>query len=808
MTNGMTVFNLRIRQCAQVCDFELSWGQGQILFAQLNYPDSLTGLYQEWQNAYLSYYRQLRGRAKKSGSVPEPTKDWRAILVKAEGQLLYEFHDWLRARELYQIRAKIASAISQSEPKQFWVDVFLTCTPLDLARLPWETWEIGTDLGASGKIRIARTPANIYHESVRPIRRKARILAILGDDTGLNLAGDETAMRSLSRLADVTCIGWKAGTDKEQLKTEIVRAIADERGWDILFFAGHSNETIYNGGELSIAPKTSLLISDIQESLKQAKERGLQFAIFNSCSGINIAESLINLGLSQVAVMREPIHNKVAQDFLLQFLKSLADYKDVHESLLDACQFLKRQEKYLNYPSAHLVPSLFRHPKSELFRIEPFGFWHRLKRWQPTKREAAWLLGFALISLLPPVQDFLLEPRVFLQAVYRQVTFQMPRDNDPPVVLVQIDAKSLRAAGITGEWRPIDYNYLARLVNRVSNLGTKVLGIDYILDDDEQPENSQILGQSVRQAVDQGNWLVFAQIKHDNPDKDGVSQDIANLNWSMEGNISFFQWYVELLPADQDCSKSCPFAYLLALSYSLLNQESPPEDLPHPNLTLLNSKQPFRDQVINTKNKLDQRSEFLQQLRLSPLTDFSENLLQLWWQPIIDFSIPPDQAYQSISACEVLGSCPVQSYIPANLQKKVVLIAPGGYQEAGVDNPGEDNFSMPLAVSFWRKEAGKQITGGEVHAYMIHQLLARRLVVPIPDLWMILVAAVLGKGIRLTLLDNPSQRQKLLKWLGGATAVYGLIGLQVYISAAVLIPLVLPSAVFWNYVRLALARKS
>jgi len=571
-----------------------------------------------------------------------------------------------------------------------------------------------------------------------------------------------------------------------------------------LFFAGHSNETVYNGGELSIAPKTSLLISDIEESLKQAKQRGLQFAIFNSCSGINIAESLINLGLSQVAVMREPIHNQVAQDFLLQFLKSLAVYKDVHESLLDACQFLKQQEKYLNYPSAYLVPSLFRHPKSELFRIEPFGFWHRLQRWQPTKREAVWLLGFTLISLLPPVQDFLLEPRVFVQAVYRQVTFQIPRDDDPPVALVQIDAKSLKADEIK-QWRPMDYSYLAKLVDQVSNLGTKVIGIDYILDDYKQPENSQALGQSVRQAVNQGNWLVFAQVKHDNPLKGGVSKEIANLNWSMAGNISFFQWYVELLPADQDCSESCPFAYLLALSYSLLNQELPPDNLPHANLESQNN---FRFKVINARNKLDQRSAFLQELRLSRLTDFSQDFLQLWWQPIIDFSIPPDKVYQRLSACEVLGSCPAQSQVPANLQDKVVLIAPGGYQQAGVEDEGEDNFSMPLAVSFWRKETGKKITGGEVHAYMIHQLLTQRLVAPIPDLWMILVAAFLGKGIRLILLYNPSQRHKLVKWLGCATAVYGLIGLQVYISAAVLIPLVLPSAVFCNYVRLALARES
>lgn len=56
-------------------------------------------------------------------------------------------------------------------------------------------------------------------------------------------------------------------------------------------------------------------MQEIEGSLKIARKRGLQFAIFNSCNGINIAEFLINLGLSQVAVMREPIHDQVAQIF-------------------------------------------------------------------------------------------------------------------------------------------------------------------------------------------------------------------------------------------------------------------------------------------------------------------------------------------------------------------------------------------------------------------------------------------------------------------------------------------------------------
>ena len=57
---------------------------------------------------------------------------------------------------------------------------------------------------------------------------------------------------------------------------------------------------------------------------------------------------------------------------------------------------------------------------------------------------------------------------------------------------------------------------------------------------------------------------------------------------------------------------------------------------------------------------------------------------------------------------------------------------------------------------------------------MIDRQLTRRLVFPIPDLWMIGVAAT--------------------------TALYGLAGLQLYISAAILLLWLLPSAILCAYI--------
>jgi CHASE2 domain-containing sensor protein len=833
-----TIFKLRVKQVGTVCDFELSWGKGQIISVELNYPLSLAKSYEQWQNAYLDYYKQLRGReaieraylngykrlrgrkvVSGTGIVPV---DRRQELVNAEEQLLKEFKHWLLSPELVSIRGEIARAAKSG---QHWVEVFLTCTPIELARLPWETWEIGTDLGTLSRIRIARTPTDIIDESARPIRRKARVLAILGDNTGLNLGQDTQALRSLLRVADIKLIGWKKNQenaelnlpksieaqffDADELKLEIPRAIASAPGWDILFFAGHSNETLLTGGELGIAPHTSIAIAEIEPSLKQAKKQGLQFAIFNSCRGINIAESLINLGLSQVAVMREPIHDRVAQEFLVQFLKSLAEYKDVHEALLDASLLFKQEEKRLSYPSAYLVPSLFRHPGAELFRIKPFGLVDALKRWLLTKTELSWLVTLLILSLLPPIQNLLLEPRILLQAVYRQITFQVPAQGKPPVRVIQIDEESLEADTYKGDKTrpyPIDYSYLAALLNRLSQLDAKVVGIDYILDDKNQPDNSLKLTQSVRNAVARNAWLVFASGEGKYTRRSGVSQTIASLNWSLEGDISFFPGYVELLPANAKSSEIYPFAYLLAIAYAL-NQELRP-NLPHPNLQ---NQTRFNSSVINylqQDNSHNQTISFLQQSRLHPLAFFSQKFLQQWFHPIIDFSIPPDVAYERISACKLLGDCQGKGIVPNNFKNEVLLIIPGGYKGAGVEGKNEDNCPMPLAVGFWRGWSEEKFPGGEAHAYMLQHLLTQRLVVPIPDLWMILLAALLGKGMTLILQDNPQKRQLWLIRLGAVTAVYIIVSLQFYISIAVLLPWFLPTVLFGKYIHLSLRRES
>ncbi|MDJ0800954.1 MAG: CHASE2 domain-containing protein [Calothrix sp. MO_167.B12] len=805
------VFQLKILKLSQYCHFELSWGKGLTISAKLDYPTSLEISYADWRQAYLNCYENLRGKVVKKGKIKAPPQDWQGKLREAEACFLSEFHLWLRNKQLYEIRETIADAARDiPNSDNHWVDVLLTCNTPELARLPWEAWEINTKLSAPGTrtIRLARVPDNIRYATISPVRRKARVLAILGDDKGLDFEEDKQALRGFSNVAEVKFTGWQPGKDIAQLKQEIAEKICDRKGWDILFFAGHSNETSDTGGELSIAPQVSIAIKDIVQPLQQARDRGLQFAIFNSCSGISIAESLIDLGLPQVAVMREPIHNQVAQEFLVQFLNSLAEYKDVHEALLDACAFLKEQ-KNLTYPSTYLIPSLFRHPQSELFRLEPFGVWHSIKSWLPTKKEGVYLVAFLTLSIIPPVQDFLLEPRLLLQSAYRQFTqgtenVLPPPNQQSPVLLVQIDKKSLAEdkVRLVNE-RYMDYGYLSRIVDKLVQRNARLIGVDYILDrDKEQPDNSIKLKQSIDKAINKGTWFVWGA---NEADKEGISPDIANLNQSMAGDINLYDWYVEL--PKNNCSDTCPFAYLLALSDCLLSQDIYNTNLLQPQLSTTN----FRDSVVSSINTKDKQTDFLKELKFPAINNFFQ-----WFQPIIDYSIPPKQAYETISACELLGSCtPTPAIAQKDLKSKILIIAAGGYKQAGVNKKGEDNAYIPLPVAFWRGAKGwndwfngeKSFTGGEAHAYTVHHLLNQHLVVPIPNFFMVLVGAVLGKIIRKILQHHPRGVRLGLIGFGTTTVVYVFVSLQVYISLAVLVPIVFPLAVLGNYLRLALGKK-
>ncbi len=780
-------FQLEIQQIAHTCLFKLAWNRGQQITAIVDYPKSLLNSYRDWRQAYLNFYKtSLRARVPKKKKSPgkiQLPQDWQRQLVQAEAQLIAEFQRWLRSEALYEIRAKITSSPGA-------VTLFIACEG-DLTRLPWEAWELGAESGT--EIAIARSPLNIrsgitQNKLLR--RRKPRILAILGDDTGLDLEGDRATLTTLESVAEIQIVTWQPTQTPEAIKRQIQQALVDPRGWEILFFAGHSNETAITGGEIAIAPQVALSVSEIAPQLTIAKDNGLRFALFNSCSGLSIAKSLIDLGLSQVGVMREPIHNRVAQAFLLEFLTAIGNYQNVGIALKAVCNHLQQEQK-LTYPSAYLVPSLFSHPDAEFFRIEPYGWQAQVKRWLPTKREAIAITSLSLLSLLPAVNNFLLDKRTLTQSVYRDLTGQIPQTT-APITLVHIDPESLAKAEITNPV-PMDRSYLASLITQLNQLNQQpspIIAIDYLFDR-PQATNDPLLAQAVQNSVGQNQtWFIFGAFQQIDGVEIGVTPatKIGNPNWTMQGYTDSLPNYLNLLSSDRNCDRSCPFAYLIAMANHLAYQNSPIQ----PNLE---NQSNLRSQVYQQVNA---DSAFFRRSKFSSLTSFSQYLAQQWLRPIQDFSVPPDLVYDRLPAWQLLEAAPSD-----NFSRKIILIGSGGYNEAGL-TPGSDNFAVPAAISYWRTRRGLNraedpFTGSELLAYMTNHFLEQRLVIPLPQLWILAIALVMAKGLKLNQETKPLPPKLLLLALTTTTAIYGLLSLQIYLSLAILIPWLLPALTFWLY---------
>jgi CHASE2 domain-containing sensor protein len=169
----------------------------------------------------------------------------------------------------------------------------------------------------------------------------------------------------------------------------------------------------------------------------------------------------------------------------------------------------------------------------------------------------------------------------------------------------------------------------------------------------------------------------------------------------------------------------------------------------------------------------------------------------MWLHPIVDYSLPPNQIYTSIRAKNLLEQSQAKSF---DLSQKIILIVPN-YAKAGIDKEGEDNLPAPVAFQYWQNNPYQLLTGGKYHAYLLYHFLRQRLVIPIPDLWMILLAVFLGAGTVCVWQNRRHKRHKGIVILLVGTAVYSLVSLELYLStAAILLPIVLPTATVWIYV--------
>ncbi len=301
--------------------------------------------YSQWQNIYfnlgLSLELPFRLEALSAQVTNYSIQDCNTVAQT----LLNSLNTWLRSEPFFAIRERVLRSLKEDEE----VRVFVQSQDFQLQRLPWHLCDLFKDLP---KAEIVLSPSEaIYGTHVLADKPKVKILAIFGSSHGIDLQQDKALLQQLPN-SEITFL---VEPERQQLNEHLW-----DQSWSILFFAGHSSSQDNHEGRFYINPTEYLTINDLKYALSTARTNGLRFAIFNSCDGLGLARALAELQIPQVIVMREPVPDKVAQEFLRYFLKAFAQGKSFYLAVREARERLQGLEG--QFPCVTWLPIICQNP--------------------------------------------------------------------------------------------------------------------------------------------------------------------------------------------------------------------------------------------------------------------------------------------------------------------------------------------------------------------------------------------------------------------------------------------------------------
>lgn len=326
------------------------WTEGERLPIQPNPGELLPApeiveVYHLWQSQYNRFIGSIKSsRMEKIQS--NVTNVSKVDLDKLAEELEEKLNKWLNAEQFLAIDRILRERFNRSDE----IQVIIQSENIHVRRLPWHLWDF---LKPYRKAEIALS-SPFYDRTLKTAvtRNRIRILSILGDDQGIDIDKDR---QLLAKIDAETAFIVKPN------RQELNEQLWSEQGWDILCFSGHSSsEMDGSNGWIYINDTDKLTIPDLKNALSTAIERGLQIAIFNSCDGLGLANQLAQLHIPQIIVFREPVPDRVAQEFLKHFLTAFASGKSFYLSVREAREKLQSLEQY--YPCASWLPVICQNP--------------------------------------------------------------------------------------------------------------------------------------------------------------------------------------------------------------------------------------------------------------------------------------------------------------------------------------------------------------------------------------------------------------------------------------------------------------
>lgn len=313
--------------------------------------------YIQWQTAYRKSLSALRIDVPDTQVTNVSKSEFIKECQESADILRKSFDLWLKSEQFRPIREQLLEKLITSAE----IRVILQTKDIQLRRLPWHLWDF-FERYPKAEIALSAPENQRLEKSISP-KAKVRILAILGNSTGIDIQKDRAMIEQLPD-AEVIFLGKP---QRKELNDQLW-----SQPWDLLFFAGHSYSQVDGvTGEMYINETDSLSIAELKNALKKAIAQGLQLAIFNSCDGLGLARELADLHIPQIIVMREPVPDLVAQEFLRHFLRTFAEGKSLYLAVREAREKLQGLED--QFPCATWLPVICQNPAE----VPPT--WHSLR---------------------------------------------------------------------------------------------------------------------------------------------------------------------------------------------------------------------------------------------------------------------------------------------------------------------------------------------------------------------------------------------------------------------------------------------
>ncbi|MGF1482269.1 MAG: hypothetical protein ACFB4I_22785 [Cyanophyceae cyanobacterium] len=136
-------------------------------------------------------------------------------------------NDWLDCREFRSIERQLRRQLEPSDE----IRLILQTEDEQLRKLPWHAWSFFADYPGA---EVSFSSLNFESgKSAPPRSERVRILAVLGNSTGINVEADR---RYLQEPPDAEIVFFV-----EPQRQELNEQLWNRQGWDLLFFAGHSS---------------------------------------------------------------------------------------------------------------------------------------------------------------------------------------------------------------------------------------------------------------------------------------------------------------------------------------------------------------------------------------------------------------------------------------------------------------------------------------------------------------------------------------------------------------------------------------